>query len=185
MLEAPRWSLRNAHYLKVAELPDGTKVEWEHKETSREGGRTVRKLFAVPILLDPKDPADCNYPGEIIVSHAVDGVHNLRQDIIFEGDPTPEMEPLNESAQAINDSLRSKWEHPIETLPANGGMTSAEQASMQGMMTEFAKTIGAALPQANASVPDAEKEELKARLAKLEALVAQQSAKPEVSTRRV
>jgi hypothetical protein len=68
MTEAPRWRLISPHYLKVPELPDGTKVEWEHKETARESGRTIRKLFAVPMLLEPKDPADCNYPGEIIVA---------------------------------------------------------------------------------------------------------------------
>jgi hypothetical protein len=178
MFEAPRWSLRNAHYLKVAELPDGTKVEWEHKETSRESGRTVRKLYPVPILLDPRDPADCNYPGEVIVAHEVEGAHNLRQDIIFLGEPTPEMEPLNEAAQAISDSLRSKWEHPIETLPANGGMNPAEQVFMQTMMSQFAKEIGAALPKSNIAVPDGEVDELKARLAKLEALLAAQKSPP-------
>ena len=185
MSEAPRWSLRNAHYLRVPELPDGTKVEWEHKETSRESGRSVRKLFPVPMLLDPRDGADCNYPGEIIVAHAVDGAHNLRADIIFIGDPTPEMEPLNEAAQAITDSLRTKWEHPIETLPANGGMNPAEQAFMQSMMSSFAKEIGAALPKSNIAVPDDEKEELKARLAKLEAAIATQPKLETTTGRRV
>ena len=123
MPEAPRWRLVNAHYLRVPELPDGTKVEWEHKETSRESGRSVRKLFPGPILLNPNDGADCNYPGELIVAHAIDGAHNLRQDYIFEGEPTPEMEPLNDAAQAISDSLRTKWEHPIDSIPVNGGMS--------------------------------------------------------------
>src|ERR1700722_1854222 len=99
MTEAPRWRLTNSHYLKVFALPDGTRCEWEHKETSRETGRSVRKLYPVPILLNPSDPADCNYPGEIIIAHAVDGAHNLQQDIVFEGPPTQEMEPLNDAAQ--------------------------------------------------------------------------------------
>lgn len=185
MSEAPRWRLINAHYLKVAELPDGTKVEWEHRETSRESGRTVRKLFQVPILLDPRDGADCNYPGEIIVAHAVEGAHNLRQDIIFVGEPTPEMEPLNEAAQAINDSLQAKWTHPIDTLPTNGGMNPGERAFMEGMMSEFAKEIGKALPKANLAVPDNEVGELKDRLAKLEALLAQQAKPTGEAARRV
>lgn len=184
-MEAPRWRLVNAHYLSIDEFPDGTKVEWEHKETARETGRTVRKLFKVPALLDPKDPSDCNYPGEVIVAHAVEGCHNLRQDYIFAGEPTPEMEPLNAEAQAISDSLQSKWQHPIDTLPVNGGMSSAEQAFMQNMMTEFAKQIGAALPQANTTVADSEKEELKERLARLEALIAAQNKAPEPTSRRV
>lgn len=181
MTEAPRWSLRNAHYLNVKELPDGTRVEWEHKETNTANGRMVRKLFAVPMLLDPAEPADQNYPGEIIVAHAVDGAHNLPQDYIFNGEPTPEMEPLNAEAQAISDSLREKWTHPIESLPGNGAMSDGERQFMQNMMTEFAKQVGASLPQANASVSRAEYDELKA---KLDAVLAAQP-KPEAPARRV
>lgn len=137
MTEAPRWRLTNPHYLKVFELPDGTRCEWEHKETARETGRTVRKLFPVPILLNPSDPADCNYPGECIVAH--EGDSNLRNDIIFEGDPTSEMEPLNDAAQVLTDTMRHKWNNPIESLPANGSMTSAESAFMAKMMEAFTR----------------------------------------------
>lgn len=185
MTEAPRWRLISAHYLRVPELPDGTRIEWEHKETARETGRTVRKLYPVPMLLDPKDAADCNYPGEIIVAHAVEGADNAPKDYIFLGNPTQEMEPLNEAAQAITDSLRDGWEHPIDSLPVNGGMTSDEAAFMEKMMTSFAKEIGAALPKSNIAVPDPEKEELKARLARLEALIAAQAKPtPEPTVRR-
>jgi polyhydroxyalkanoate synthesis regulator phasin len=174
-MEAPRWRLTNPHYLRVPELPDGTKVEWEHKETSRESGRAVRKLYPVPILLDPKDPADHNYPGEIIVTSEVDGAHCLARDMIFLGDPTQEMEPLNAEAEAITESLREKWIHPVDTLPANGGMTSAEAQFMQTMMSDFAKQIGAAIPKANLPVPEGEVDELKKRLAALEALLAEKA----------
>lgn len=177
MPEAPRWRLISAHYLRVPELPDGTKIEWEHKETARATGRTVRKLYPVPMLLDPKDPADYNYPGEIVVAHEVDGAHNLQNDYIFIGEPTQEMEPLNKAAEAISNSLRAKWEHPINSLPVNGGMTSDEQNFMQRMMESFAKEVGAAIPKTNLPVPDPEVDELKARLAKLEAALAAQ--KPE------
>lgn len=183
MSEAPRWRLTNPHYLRVAELPDGTRIEWEHKETSRESGRTVRKLYSVPMLLDPKDPSDHNYPGEIIVTREVDGAHLMARDIVFFGDPTPEMEPLNEAAEAISSGLRSKWEHPIETLPTNGGMDPGERAYMENMMSEFAKQIGQALPKANIAVPEDETTALKERLARLEALIAEQS-KPAADLRR-
>ncbi len=185
MTEAPRWRLIAPHYLRVPELPDGTKIEWEHKETARESGRTVRKLFPVPMLLNPNDGADCNYPGELIVAHAVDGARNERHDYIFLGDPTQEMEPLNDAAQAITDSLRERWIHPVDTLPVNGGMSSAEQVFMQQMMTAFAKEIGTALPKTNIAVPDAETADLKERLAKLEALLAAQSKPAEAPARRV
>lgn len=181
-MEAPRWSLRNAHYLNVEQLPDGTKVEWEHKETARESGRTVRKLFPVPMLLDPNEPADRNYPGEIIVAHKVDGAHNLRDDYVFSGEPTPEMEPLNDEAQAISDSLQGKWTHPINSLPTNGGMSPDEQAFMQNMMATFAKEIGANLSGNNQSVSRSEYDELKA---KLEAVLAAQPKPDATNGRRV
>jgi hypothetical protein len=184
MTEAPRWRLITGHYLKVPALPDGTVVEWEHKETNRANGRSVRKLYPVPMLLDPNDPADYNYPGEIIVALAVDGARNERNDYIFVGEPTPEMEPLNEAAEALTASLRHKWEHPIDTLPTNGGMTSAEQQFMEKMMEGFAKQIGASLPQANASVPASELESLKAELAALKALIENKPAGPTSSVRR-
>lgn len=185
MSEAPRWRLITGHYLTVPELPDGTMVEWEHKETNRANGRTVRKLYAVPILLDPNDPADHNHPGEIIVAHAVEGARNDRHDYIFTGDPTPDMECLNDEAQAISDSLREKWTHPIDTLPVNGGMNNQERAFMENMMANFAKQIGASLPTANASVPAAELESLKAELAELRALIAAKPAGETVPVRRV
>src|SRR5436853_5388679 len=114
MSEAPRWRLVNAHYLKVPVLQDGTEVEWEHKETNRTNGRSVRKLFPVPMLLDTNDPSDYNYPGEIIVAHEPndDQTNANRNDYIFIGDPTPQMETPNEAAQAIHDSIRHRRDHP-------------------------------------------------------------------------
>lgn len=178
MTEAPRWSLRNAHYINVEQLLDGTKIEWEHKETARESGRTVRKLFAVPMLLDPKEPADCNYPGEVIVAQRVDGIRNQPRDYVFSGEPTPEMEPLNDEAQAISDSLQPKWQHPIDTLPANGGMNEREMAFFENLMKNF----GAAA-QAQ-PVPTNEVVELRERLAKLEAVLAAQAKPPVEATQR-
>src|SRR6266705_1767114 len=104
-----RWRLRTGHYLNVP----GT--EWEYKETDRTTGKTGRKVFAVPMLLDPNDPADHNYPGEIIVASAEDRA--FPRDIIFLGDPTPDMEPIDDEAEAISEALASKWVHPIESLP--------------------------------------------------------------------
>lgn len=172
--ECPRWRLVEPHYIRVPTLPDGTRVEWEHRETARESGRTVRKLYAVPMLLDPKDPADFNHPGEIIVTHDVEGAIMARGDYIFEGDPTPGMEPLNAAAEAITARLRQRWEHPINSLPVNGGMNAEESAFMANMMAAFAKLAPPADPQV---VPRAEYDALKDRLAKIEAaLLAGQSA---------
>lgn len=100
-----RWKLTAGHYLNVP----GT--EWEHKETSRETGKQVRKVYKVPRLLDPKDPEDWNhrpYPGEdgeIIVCHEGKG---QSRDIIFEGLPTADMEPLDDEARAISATIPKK-----------------------------------------------------------------------------
>jgi hypothetical protein len=182
-MEAPRWSLRNPHYLNVEQLLDGTKIEWEHKETARESGRTVRKLFPVPMLLDPREPADCNYPGEVIVAHHTEGARNEPRDYIFHGEPTPEMEPLNEAAQALSDSLQPKWTHPIDSLPANGGMNDREMAFFENMMKQFAGAAQAQVP--NSAVPKAEYDALKERLAKLEAAIAVKAPTDTAPGRRV
>lgn len=183
MTEAPRWRLTNPHYLNVHELPDGTRCEWEHKETARETGRTVRKLFPVPILLNPNDPADCNYPGEIIVAHESES-GNLAQDIIFVGPPTQEMEPLNEAARLITAEYQEKWTHPIESLPVNGGMTSAESAFMAKMMEAFSRV--APPPVATTAVTEAQYNELKEQVAALTAaLTAKAGPTSEVPQRRV
>jgi hypothetical protein len=118
-------------------------------------------------------PADFNHPGEIIVAaEATEGQRNDPRDYIFDGRPTPEMEPLNEAAQALTDASRQKWDNPIDNFPVNGGMTMQEQEFMAKMMEGFAKQIGAVLPQAGAVVPTDEVVALKERLAKLEAMIA-------------
>lgn len=163
MTEAPRWRLMTAHYLKVP----GT--EWEYKEADRTTGKQARRVFEVPVLLDPHDSNDCNYPGECIVTHAVDGVRGQSRDIVFIGDPTPDMEPMNDAAQAITDALAPKWVHPIESLTGNGlsgDFASQLLADLQAQLSE-AMTKSGGLPQAQAAsgVSQAEFDALKAELA--------------------
>jgi len=112
-----RWKLLASHYLNVP----GT--EWEYKEIDRTTGRPKLRKFPVPLLLDPGQYADCNYRDtvngdpEIIVCHEGKG---LDKDIIFVGDPTPDMLPLDDEAKAISATFAGKWGHPIESLEANG-----------------------------------------------------------------
>src|SRR5262245_32892957 len=104
-----RWRLMTAHYLMT-----NPPAEWEHKETSRETGRQTTVKYKVPRLLEPKDPADHNYPDEIIVS---DGKGNIeRRDIIFVGDPTPDMEPIDDEAKKITQGFvdSGRWRKPEE-----------------------------------------------------------------------
>ena len=112
-----RWKLLASHYLNVP----GT--EWEYKEVNRVTGRPQVKKFPVPLLLDVTQFADCNYrnemtgDGEIVVCYAGKG---LDKDIIFEGEPTPDLLPLDDEAKAISETFADKWHHPIESLEANG-----------------------------------------------------------------
>jgi hypothetical protein len=105
-----RWRLTDSHYLAIP----GT--EWEYKEQNRETGRQARKVYEVPLHLDPKNPADHNYPQDeaIIVADKFDPAHP--RDYVFRGTPTPDMEPLDDEAQAISDAERKNWIHPIEAL---------------------------------------------------------------------
>jgi hypothetical protein len=166
MIEAPRWRLMGPHYLNVP----GT--EWEHNESDRSTGKAARKLYNVPLLLDPRNPQDCNRDGDCIVAHAIDGARNERSDIIFFGNPTPDMEPVNDEAQAITDSLQAKWAHPIDTLPAHGGMNDQERVFMEQMMKAFAGAVP------NQTVPKEDYDALLKRVLALEA-----AAKPAAERR--
>ncbi len=108
-----RWRLAAPHYLNV---PD---TFWEYKEVDRTTGKQKRVQFPVPALLDPSQPGDWNYrhnadEGEIIVCQPGKG---LPKDIEFEGEPTPDMVPMDDEAQVISASFAKKWKHPIESLP--------------------------------------------------------------------
>lgn len=154
-----RWKLTQPHYLSVPN------VEWEHRETDTTNGRQVRKVFIVPIVLDPVSPSNSqqppNYGSDYIV--AWEGKGNPA-DIVFIGDPTPDMEPLDEEAKAVSDSLRDTWKHPIESLSNEGYGAD--------LIRTFEKQITDALrlgKPSNESVPGAEVEALKAQIAELTA----------------
>lgn len=172
-----RWKLMQPHYLNVLALADGTEAEWVHEETNRTTGRMARKTFKVPLLLDTNNPQDFNDPEGIVVCFEGKGERN---DIQFIGDPTPDMEPLDDEAEEISQGMQAKWTHPIDSLPANGGMNDRERAFMDAMMKAFS---GGAMPQ-NTPVPNAEVEALKAQVAELTKLITAQ-AKPPEPLRRV
>lgn len=129
-----RWRLLNPHYLAVP----GT--EWEYEETNRDTGRRNKKRFEVPLFLHPDNPSDQTPPGsgEIIVAQG-EGVGS--RDVIFTGEPTPDMEPIDEAAQKISDSLREKWAHPIESLPTTGDFS-------QSLLTVLERQLDAAVQKA-------------------------------------
>jgi hypothetical protein len=115
-----RWKLTAPHYLNI----EGTK--WEYQEVSRTTGKTIRIQVPVPTLLDPRDQADFTHKwgqqsqpgvhsdieGEIIVSR---GPSIDSKDIIFIGDPTPDMIPIDDEAKAISASFTEHWRYKPET----------------------------------------------------------------------
>lgn len=160
-----RWRLLNPHYLNILDPDTDKPTEWMYQETDRTAGKARRKIYNVPQLLDPKDPTLHNDGEDIVVCREGKGE---RKDIVFFGDPTPDMEPLDEEAETISAALQSKWIHPIDTLPANGGMNDQEQAFMKQMMAAFAQ----ATPQPNTSVTQAQYDELKREMEALKAAMA-------------
>src|SRR5215467_7186330 len=98
-----RWKLMVPHYLMT-----NPATEWEHKETSRETGKQSRVIYKVPRYLDPKDPSDWTDREDVVVC---DGKNPGRGDIIFLGEPTPDMEPVDDEAKKISQKFidSGKW----------------------------------------------------------------------------
>lgn len=172
-----RWRLMNPHYLKVP----GT--EWEYVEISRASGKQARVRYPVGLFLNPNDPADHNYPGEVVVAYAkpvqthpggpkttiTGGSRNA--DIIFEGPPTPDMEPLDEEAEKISGEWQSKWVHPIESLATEMGYGDYSQSLLKGFEHELTEAIrrvgGVPAGTTSVSIKPAEFEALKKQVAEL------------------
>lgn len=103
-----RWKLMTAHYLNVPA------EEWEYTENDRTTGRPKRLKFNVPRLLDPNDPSAWtnrwgnkdNEAGEIIVCHEGAGEE---RDVVFLGDPTPDMVPIDDEAKEISAAFEFRW----------------------------------------------------------------------------
>lgn len=137
-----RWRLAVSHYLLI----DGT--EWEYKELDRVTGRETRKRFQVPRLLDINDPLDWT---EKVVGRdgsAIEGFINVTNgsggdssDIVFHGDPTPDMIPLDDEARNISASFAGRWKHPIDGLEG-----SYADSLLQQFQSEIAKVQSTSKP---------------------------------------
>jgi hypothetical protein len=107
-----RWILRTPHYLLTV-----NETRWEQVEVDRDTGAQARKMYTIPRYIDPKEPRDCNRDGDCIVCWEGKG---QPRDIEIIGDPTPDMDPLDDEAKAESDRLRPNWKHPFDSLPAQG-----------------------------------------------------------------
>lgn len=176
----PRWRLKASHYINI--IPqDGSKIEWEYKEIDRTTGKQGRKVFAVPMHLFVKeDSPDNNYPGEIIVAQQPGA---QRADYIFTGEPTPDMEPLDEEAIKISTALAPKWQHPIESLSGDFGASLISKFERQ--MTEMMKNPALAAPTPSGAVSQDDFAKLQTQVAELMARNAElESKQPQAARRR-
>lgn len=141
-----RWRVIAPHYIHAEQW--GQPTEWAREETNRESGRTFRKTMKVPMLVDPNDPSCCRRSdGLCVVARAGS---EQPGDIIFEGPPTPDLEPLDDEAMAQSNAERHKWISPIDSLPLNTGEELASQ-----LIRAFESQIGVAAREAPASLKGA------------------------------
>ena len=171
-----RWRLMAKHYINATR--HGEKTQWMREETNRDTGRVARTLFHVPTYLDPDDPRDQNYPGEIIVAHEKGA---RPQDLVFSGEPTPDMEPVDEEAQKISDATRPKWKHPIDSLsPTGGNYSEALLALLSKQLEEATNKSGFAPRTVDEAAFKKMQEDLKALMESNAKMQAQLALRPGV-----
>lgn len=125
-----RWKLMTSHYLNVPG------EEWEYTENDRTTGRPRRMKYPVPRLLDVRDPT-CwtnqwgttgNEEGEIIVCHEGKGE---ARDIVFFGDPTPDMVPVDDEARAISASFEGRWQAQPDNMAGDYSQSLVDKFQME------------------------------------------------------
>lgn len=152
-----RWKLMTSHYLNVPG------EEWEYTENDRTTGRPRRMKYPVPRLLDVRDPT-CwtnqwgttgNEEGEIIVCHEGKGE---ARDIVFFGDPTPDMVPVDDEARAISASFEGRWQAQPDNMAGDYSQSLVDKFQMEAAelqakpvevpgLAELTQAIGALVKQ--------------------------------------
>jgi hypothetical protein len=125
-----RWKLATAHYLNTND------TQWEYNEANRTTGKPIRVRFDVPRFIDPRDPADWtkswgprdNSDGECIVCWAGKGDPS---DIVFKGDPTPDMIPVDDEAREVSASFEDRWRYKPETSEISYSQALVDEFQME------------------------------------------------------
>lgn len=140
-----RWKLTEPHYLNVP----GTK--WELTMQNRVTGRPQRKVFEVPLYLNPEDEGDWNvregYDGYIAVCHPGKGLPSDRE---FIGDPTPGMLPLDDEAREL--TAKFSWK-PTMGIDEESKMASFGNQLLNGLIDQMSELQTKATQQQAQSVP--------------------------------
>lgn len=124
-----RWKLMAKHYLAIKEI-DGEAPVYIHTEQDTRTGRNKRKIYNVPMLLDPEDPScwtetvfarnGAPVEGTIVVS---DGKNAQPRDLIMcDGvPPTTDMMPLDDEAEEISRKINAARSIPFDAAPGQTG----------------------------------------------------------------
>ena len=138
-----RWKLACPHYINTLG------IEWEYNETKN--GKVKRKRFTVPRYLNTSDPSDWTVrwgskdeeEGEIIVCHEGKGE---KEDIVFLGDPTPDMIPADDEARAISKTFESRWAFKPETAEMDFSQSLVDkfESAMSEVQAKTAEVPGMA-----------------------------------------
>ena len=150
------------HYLNVPN------EEWEYSEVDRKTGRPKRMKFQVPRYLDPRDPG-CwttswglkdDSDGEVIVCYEGKGDSS---DVVFFGDPTPDMMPVDDEAKAITATFEARWQFKpensagefsqslidnfqIKLAEASAKPQTVEVAGLSDLVASISKLVEASAP---------------------------------------
>ena len=103
-----RWRLTASHYLNTVKP-----TEYEVMEEDPENGGQMRTRLVVPRFFDVEDRT--RLQGNTVTTRGRSYIvcwqgTGERGDIEFIGQPTPDMEPLDDEAAEVSASLREKWE---------------------------------------------------------------------------
>lgn len=158
------WKLRAAHYLNVP----GTR--YIRSEIDNDTGEAIQHIFEVPRLLDPED-ARVHTPrgsGQILVANAAGKKLNPSA-WLFIGQPGPDMDPMDEEAEAISAKYRATWINPMDSLPEVDQGVAMAAAIGKALAEQLA---GLAIGAKPATAGTAEFDALQARVRELEAELA-------------
>lgn len=136
-----RWQLLQPHYLNI---PGNV---WEYIENDRITQKPKRTQFVVPRLLDPDDPTEWTHRQLNALGQPIEGTivvayegKNEPNDLIFIGEPTPDMKPLDDEAKKISTELaKTRWKTPVNET-SDRGYADVVLRALETQMNKVAET---------------------------------------------